>query len=116
MLKSFAFLALFSAILIGVQNSPRSIAITKESNVSSKDILQALQKECPNVSIADDESKSDFTLKARKRTNEKGVEEGGFDFTLFDHEGNISLRASSPFLDSVVKSVCRAVNSSPNKK
>ncbi len=116
MLKSFAFLALFSAISIGVQNSPRSIAITKESNVPSKDILQALQKDCPNVRIAEGESKSDFTLKARKRVNEKGVEQGGFEFTLFDPEGNIALRANSPFLDSVVKNVCRVVNSSPKRK
>lgn len=116
MLKSFAFLALFSAISIGVQNTPRSVAITKGSNVSTKDILQALQKECPNVSIADDESKSDFTLKARKRVNEKGIEEGGFDLTLFDRDGKAFLRTSNLFLDNAVKSVCRAVNSSPKKK
>ena len=116
MLKLFSFLALFSAISIGVQNSPRSIAITKESNVPGKDILQALQKECPNVSITDDISKSDFTLKARKRINEKGVDEGGFDLTLFDRDGKAFLRTSNLFLDNAVRSVCRAVNSSPKRK
>ena len=116
MLKSFAFLVLISAIPIGVQNAPRSVALSKESNVPSKDILQALQKECPNVSITEDVNTSDFTLKARRRTNEKGVEESGFDFTLFDRDGNISLHATSPFLDNAVNSVCRAVNSSPKKK
>jgi len=116
MLKSFAFLAFISIISIGVQNSPRSIAITKESNVSSKDILQALQKECPNVSITDDESKSDFTLKARQRTNEKGVEQQGFDLTLLDRDGRTLLSTSNLFLDNAVRSVCRAVNSAPKKK
>ena len=116
MLKSFAFLVLISAIPIGVQNTPRSIALTKESNVPSKDILQALQKECPNVSITDDVSKSDFTLNARKRINEKGIEEGGFDLTLFDPDGKAFLRTSNLFLDNAVKSVCRAVNSSPKRK
>ena len=116
MLKSFAFLALLAAISIGVQNSPRSMALSDKSNVPSKDILKALRKECPNVSITDEVSKSDFTLKARKRVNEKGIQDGGFDLTLFDRDGKAFLSTSNLLLDNAVKRVCRSVNSSPKKK
>jgi hypothetical protein len=115
MMKSFAFPALLPFILFIVHGSPRSIALTPESNVSTKDISRALEKDCPNVSITTDISKSDFTLKARRRINEKGVEQEGFDLTLLDHDGRTLLSASNLLLDNTVKSVCRAINNSGKK-
>jgi len=58
-LKLFACLALLSAIPLSAQNNSKSIAITDKSNVPAKDMLKSLQKECPEVSIASDVTKSD---------------------------------------------------------
>jgi hypothetical protein len=62
MLRLLACLILCFPVL--AQSAPKSIVFTDTSNVSAKDILKAINKECPNVSITNDAAKSDYTLDA----------------------------------------------------
>lgn len=117
MLKSFAFLVLLSAIPVNAQDTPRRIAITDKSDVPTAEILKGLQKECPNVSITNDVTKSDYTLEASKKAKVvKGSESDHFDLTLFDHDGNAIYSTSTRHVNNAVKDVCHAINGSRKKK
>jgi len=90
------------------QKAHKSIALASKSNVLAKDILKALQKECPNISITSDVSKSDYTLEAKKSTNRQNGEEV-FDLTLLDSDGKIIRGTSESSLGKAAKQVCRAI-------
>jgi hypothetical protein len=108
-LKLFACLVLFSATAVLAQDAPKGIALTNKSNVPPKDILKALQKECPNVSFTNGAT-SDYTLEAIKKTDP--VERGGdstFDLTLFDRDGKTFRNTSTRTLGNAVKDICHAI-------
>jgi len=109
-LKLFACLALLSAIPLSAQNNSKSIAITDKSNIALKDISKALQKECPDVSIASDVTKSDYTVEAIKNiADPKSSERDSFDLTLFDHDGKTVRSTSTEHLGNAVQDVCHAI-------
>jgi hypothetical protein len=98
-LKPFAWLAVLLAIPIAAQNAPKSVALTGTSRVPPEEILKQLQKECPNVSIVKDATKSDYTLEAIP----------GYELTLFDHDGITVRYTSNTYLDDAAKDICRAI-------
>src|SRR5271154_4165948 len=116
MLKSFAWLALLSAVPLITQFTPRNITLTKSTNIPAADIEQELEKQCPNVSLSGDATKSDYTLEVRRKTNEKGIQDGGYDLTLLYRDGETVLSNTSPFLSVAVRSVCRAINGSTKRQ
>jgi hypothetical protein len=73
-----------------------------------KDILKALQKECPNVSITVDVAKSDYTLEAIKKAAPKAGQDS-FDLTLLDRDGKAFRTGSTPSLGYAAKDVCHAI-------
>jgi hypothetical protein len=117
MLKSLTFLVLLSAIPGLARDTPRRIALTDKSDVPTADILKGLQKECPNVSITNDVTKSDHTLEAIAKTRlYQGTTIVRFDLTLFDRDGNAVYSTSTRRIDNAVKDVCHAINGSGKKK
>ena len=112
-LKLFACLVLLSAIPVLAQDTPKSVALTDTSDIPAKDILKALKKECPNVSITNDVTKSDYTLEAVKRKGGGGgIFAKSFDLALFDRDGGIFIAASNDNLSDSVKDVCHAIKTS----
>ncbi len=111
-LRLFACLVLLSAIPVLGQNTPKSIALTDKSDIPAKDILKALKKECPNASITNDATKSDYTLEAIKRKGGGGLLSKSFDLSLFDREGMTVLASSNENLGNSVKDVCHAIKTS----
>ena len=110
--KSFAvgiaIFAICGTSTLLAQRTPKSITLTSNSNLQPKDILKALQKECPDVGITSDTNKSDYRLEAKRRVNgQKG--EGIFDLTLLDRDGKTIRGASEWNLGKAVKLVCRAI-------
>ncbi len=103
-----AILVLFSPTSVLGQDSPKTIALTDKSTVSVKDILKAMQKECPNVSISNDLTKSSYTVEAIKKTDPNGPDT--FGLSLFDRDGKIVRIASAMFLSNAVKEICHAIN------
>jgi hypothetical protein len=103
-LNLVASLVLLSAILAAAQDTPKSVALTRNSDIPAENISKSLRKECPNVSIVKDAAKSDFTLDA-----------DGVTLILFDHDGK-TVRSSSGtsiyFLDDAVKDLCHAIKTS----
>jgi hypothetical protein len=99
-----AYLILLFAVPLSAQDAPKSIALTDKSDVPAENISKILRKECPNVSITSDVTKSDFTLDAI-----------GVTLTLFDRDGKI-VRSSSGtsiyFLDNAVKDLCHTIKTS----
>jgi len=111
-LKLFACLVLLSAIPVLAENTLTSVALTDRSDVPAKDILKALKKECPNVSITNDVTKIDYTLEAIKRKGSEGFLDKSFDLTLFDRDERTVLATSNKFLGKSVKDVCHAIKTS----
>jgi hypothetical protein len=110
-LRLFAWLILLPAISVAAQNTPKTVTLTDKSDVPAKDILRALKKECPNVSIADGPAKSDYTLEAIKQRI-SGTLAKSFDLTLFDRDGETVLAASNGNLGNSVEDVCHAIKTS----
>ena len=111
----FACLVLLSAIPLPAQSAPKTIALTHKSTVPPKDILKSLGKECPNVSITNDATTSDYTLEAIKTTIRQGlriVPENSVDLTLFDRDGKTFSSVSTTSLDDAVKDLCHAIKTS----
>jgi hypothetical protein len=111
----FAHLALLFAISVSAQNSPKSITLTDESNITGEAIRKNLRKGCPDVRITTDVAKSDYTLEAIKRTGRQGLEifpEDSFDLTLFDPDGNIFSSASDESFGHAMKILCHAIKTS----
>jgi hypothetical protein len=106
--KVFVCVVLLSAVPAISQETPKSIALTEKSNVPPKDISKALQKECPNVSITTDVTKSDYTLEVIKKTDPK-VGQDSFNLTLVDRDGKAFRPASTPSLGNAAKDVCHAI-------
>lgn len=99
-----------AAAPIPAQNAPKSIALTGKSDVPAKDILKALEKECPNVSITNDFTKSDYLVEAIKgMADPKSGEQEGFDLTLFDRDGKTIRTTSTLRLGNAVKDLCQAM-------
>jgi len=74
-------------------------------------MLKVLQKECPNVSITNDVTKSDYTLEAIKKTSttaQRGIDES-FDLTLLDRTGKTLRNTSTLSLGNAVKDVCHTI-------
>ena len=95
------------------QRAPKVITLTDNSNISAKDLLKALSKECPNVSITNDAAKSDYTLDAAKRNSDDGGLWGKtFYLTLLDRDGVTFIAASKPYLGQAAKDVCHAIKTS----
>ncbi|MGD0212981.1 MAG: hypothetical protein ABSB87_07100 [Terriglobales bacterium] len=107
-----ALLCLASSFPALGQNNPKILALTSESNISVKDILALLPKECPSVSIVNDVAKSDYMLEAIKRKGRGGFLNKLFDLTLFDREGGIFIASSNDNLRDSVKDVCHAIKTS----
>jgi hypothetical protein len=112
MLKTLSLFALTLTVTCAAQNAPKIIALTGNSNVATKDILNPLRKDCPNVNITSDVANSDYTLEAIKTTVRQGlriVSENTFEFTIFDR-GSKTLRSSSTTsLSSALKDLCHAI-------
>jgi hypothetical protein len=104
-------LVLLFAIPVGAQGTPKSIALTDTSTVQREEILKPLQKGCPNVSIVNEVSKSDFTLEATKRFDPK-TKDDSYDLTLFDREGKTFRSTSTTSLGNSVKEICHAIKTS----
>jgi hypothetical protein len=104
-------LVLLSVIPVAAQNTPKSIALTDASTIPPNEILKPLKKECPNVSIAKDATKSDYILEAILRHDPK-TEAVSFDITLFDHDGKTVRSTSTTSLGNVVKELCHAIKAS----
>src|SRR6267154_326817 len=103
-LKSSVCLILLSSIPALAQDVPKRIAMTDKSDVSTADILKGLQKNCSNISITSDVTKSDYTLEAIKKTKFAGGNESDhFDLTLFDHDGNAIYSTSTRRVSNAVK-------------
>ncbi len=99
--KLFACLVLLVAIPLVGQSTPKLIALTDNSDVPDKDISKSLRKECPNVSITKDVTKSDYTLEAMVAS---------FNLTLFDRDGKtVRSGTSMDYLDNAVKDICHAI-------
>lgn len=110
-LRLFALLILCFPAL--AQSTPKTIALTDTSDVSAKDILKALSKECQNVSITNDAAKSDYTLDAIKRKSGEGSIWGkSFYLTLLDRDGVTFIAASDQYLGKAAKDVCHAIKTS----
>ncbi len=112
MLKSFAFIVVLSAIPVLAQDTPKRIALTEKSDVPTAEILKGLQKECPNVSVTNDATKSDYTLEAMNRI----TAHDRFDLTLFDRSGKAVYSTRTEHVGNAVKDVCHAINGSDKKK
>jgi hypothetical protein len=113
--KSFAWLALLCAIPLSAQDTPKIIALTENSDVPANDISRVLTKECPNIGIASDRTKSDYTLEAIKTRTRPALSiehVSEFDLTLFDRDGNTFSSESDESLKHVVKDMCRAIKTS----
>jgi hypothetical protein len=98
--KFFVCLFLCSAISMLAQSAPKSITLTDTSDVPGKDILKAISKECPNISITNDAAKSDYTLEATKRKCGEGEIFGkSFYLTLLDRShGRLSVSSPTKML------------------
>src|ERR1700729_2665165 len=108
----FACVVLLSAIPLAAQNAPVSIGLTDKSNVPREDILRSLKKECPNVSIANGGTKTDYTLEVIRTKARQGIgifPEVSFDLTLRDRDGNVFSSVSTDSLRGVGKDTCHAI-------
>lgn len=107
-----ACLILLSAIRVPAQNTPKTIALTDKSNVPINDILKAVPKKCPNVSITSDLTKGDYTLEAIKKTTRSGLgiqHVTEFDLTLFDSDGNTFSAVADTSLSHTLRELCHAI-------
>jgi hypothetical protein len=107
-----ACLLLLYAFQLAAQEAPKSIALTDKSNVAAENISTVLRTECPNVIIAKDATRSDFTLEAIRVEVPHGVgimPDESFNLTLFDPDGTTSRSISATSLTIAVKDLCRAV-------
>jgi hypothetical protein len=109
--KLLASLILLSAIPVAAQETPKSIALTAKSTIPLNQILKPLHKECPNVSIMNDITKSDYTLEATEGHDDQHASDS-FDLTLFDREGRTLRSTSTMFLGNAVRDLCRAIKAS----
>ncbi|MGC1449835.1 MAG: hypothetical protein WA830_07350 [Candidatus Sulfotelmatobacter sp.] len=107
-LKLFARLVLLFAIPAIAQDTPKTIALTDKSTIPPEDISKVLQKECPNVSIISNVTKSDYTLDAVRKTDPKAGQDS-FDFNLIDRDGKTFRSASNPSIANAVKDVCHTI-------
>jgi hypothetical protein len=113
--RLYAYLVLLSGTLLYAQDNRKSVALTDSSNVPTAEMSSALAKECPNLSIADDKAKCDYTLEAIKTTTRPGLgieRVSEFDLTLFDRDGNTFSSESDTSLRHIVKDMCRAIKTS----
>lgn len=112
MLRPFAWLILLSVIPVAAQDTPKAVALTDKSDVPAKDISKSLGKECPNVSVTNDVTKSDYMLEATTgEVPQGGKTEEAFNLTLFDRDGK-TVRSSTSIdsLGNAVKDICHAVS------
>jgi hypothetical protein len=110
-----ACLALLSAIPIHAQSTPKSVTLTQKSNVPTKDLLKPMRKECPNVTLTSDPTKSDYTLEATKTRIPFGVgieHTDGFSLILHDPAGVTVHGVSNSSLGNAVKDLCEAIRTS----
>lgn len=107
-LNLFGCVVLLSAISAIAQDAPKSIALTEKSNVPPKDLLKAVQKECPTVNLTTDVNRSDFTLEAIYKADPKAGQ-NSFDLTLFGRDGKALRTTSDPSLSNAAKDVCHAI-------
>lgn len=110
--KVFSWLLLFSATLLYAQDSTKKLKLADGSTVPTEDILKALSRECPDVSMTNDLAKSEYTLEARKKTTRSGLRIEHitqFDLTLFDRDGNMFSSGSDTSLNHLMKDLCHAI-------
>lgn len=116
MLKSLIYSVLLLATPILAQDTHKTIALTDKSTVSAADILKGLQKQCPNVSLISDATKSDYTLEAADVVRMiNGTDQGYFALTLFDRAGNAIYSTKTRHVGNAVKDVCHAINAPKGK-
>jgi hypothetical protein len=111
-LKSFACLASLCAALLSAQDTPKAIALTDKSNIPADNISKALSKRCPNISIINDPTKSDYTLEAIKKITRPGLgleHINEFYLTLFDRDGNTFSAVSDTSLSHTLRDLCHAI-------
>ncbi len=100
------------AFPLSAQDAPKSIALTDKSDVPAENISKLLRKECPNISIVKDTTKSDYTLEAitGEVSHGFGTEpEESFKLTLLDPDGKTFRSASSTSLAVAVKDLCHTI-------
>jgi hypothetical protein len=115
LLKPLACLILLSAAALMAQKSPKTITLSETATVSANDIERALQKDCPDVSLVTNASKSDYKLEVIKRTTRPGLgieHVNQFDLTLFDSEGNTVSGVTDTSLNHDVKEMCHSIRTS----
>lgn len=102
--------------LFAESNSPndgKSLKLTDGSTLPAEKIIKVLSRECSNVSITNNQSKSDYTLEAMMsvtRAPGLGIEHTTqIDLTLFDRESNVFFSESDSSLKNVVKDLCHAI-------
>jgi len=114
-MTSLMCLLLLSTRLPSAQDTHKSISLTDKSNVSSQDISKLLRKVCPDVGIASDAAKSDYTLEAIETTIRQGlriIPEHGVSLTLFNRTGKAVRSTSTSSLSDGMKDICKAIKTS----
>jgi hypothetical protein len=91
---------------VSSQDNSKTVALTEHSNIPTEEISKSLHKECPQVSIVQDATKSDYVVEATRKTGSQG--EVAYIFSLSNRE-RIIFRSSEPSLGASVKYVCRAI-------
>lgn len=104
---SLALTILF-LVPVGTSQTPKQITITEKSDIPTSDILRGFQKYCPNVTITNDVTKSDYKLEALKK--DRLYHHCGL--TLFDRDGKAVYSTETAQVSNGVKNVCNAINSS----
>ncbi|HUA15414.1 MAG TPA: hypothetical protein VMG31_08955 [Verrucomicrobiae bacterium] len=110
--KWLAWSVLFLSSLVFGQAGHTAISVTAGSNISSEDLQKVLSKVCPNANIISEESQSDYSLEAIKKTTRPhlSIEHiTEFDLTLFDHDGNTFTSVADSSLRHGFKELCRDV-------
>jgi CO dehydrogenase/acetyl-CoA synthase alpha subunit len=65
----FMAVVLLASVPVSSQNTSKTIALAERSNIPTEEISKSLRKECPQVSIMQDTTKSDYTVEAVRKTD-----------------------------------------------
>src|SRR5580698_5427780 len=80
---------------VSSQDNSKTVALTEHSNIPTEEISKSLHKECPQISIVQDATKSDYVVEATRKTGSQG--EVAYIFSLSNRE-RIIFRSSEPSL------------------
>jgi hypothetical protein len=101
-MKMFAVaLVVLAAIHLRAEDTPKTLALSEQSTFPSEQMRKFLKKQCPEVVITDDTTKSDFVLEATTTTRTSG--EVGYNLVLSTRD-HWTLRMGNS-----VKDICQAI-------